>query len=70
MTTNTTTPPAQQNERTEETKPIQQEAKATDTQIQVGILGAGMKSFLTELLQDIGQKTKMIWKVLIQCLGK
>ena len=33
MTTNTTTPPTQQNERTEETKPIQQEAKATDTQV-------------------------------------
>ena len=31
--TNTTTPPAQQNERTEETKPIQQEVKASDTQI-------------------------------------
>ena len=50
MTTNTTAPPAQRDERKEETKPIQQEAKATDTQIQVGILGAGMKSFLTELL--------------------
>ena len=33
MTTNTTTPPAQQDERTEETKPIQQEVKATDTQV-------------------------------------
>jgi len=31
--TNTTTPPAQQEHNTEETKPIQQEVKATDTQI-------------------------------------
>ena len=31
--TNTTTPPEPQNKRTEETKPIQQEAKATDTQV-------------------------------------
>lgn len=31
--TNTTTPPAQQGHNTEETKPIQQEVKATDTQI-------------------------------------
>ena len=33
MKTNTTTPPAQQESHTEETKPIQQEVKATDTQI-------------------------------------
>ena len=31
--TNATTPPAQQEHNTEETKPIQQEVKATDTQI-------------------------------------
>ena len=31
--TNTTTPPVQQEAHTEETKPIQQEVKATDTQI-------------------------------------
>ena len=31
--TNATTPPAQQESHTEETKPIQQEVKATDTQI-------------------------------------
>ena len=33
MNSNATTPPAQQEAHTEETKPIQQEVKATDTQI-------------------------------------
>ena len=33
MNTNATTPPAQQEAHTEETKPIQQEVKATDKQI-------------------------------------
>ena len=33
MNSNATTPPAQQEAHTEETKPIQQEVKATDTQV-------------------------------------
>ena len=33
MNSNATTPPAQQEHNTEETKPIQQEVKATDTQV-------------------------------------
>lgn len=60
MNSNTTTPAAQQEAHTEETKPIQQEVKATDTQIDKIITERGSNYGRFEDGAEIMQQLKRI----------